>query len=236
MSETDPQPAVPKPIRRYRFTADRVVIGLLVVECLLWLSERFGWLAWHKGYAVLTAVAGVGVAMLVMLVWFSVALLFHRRFQFSIRSLLVLVVVVAVPCTWMAVEMKIARKQREAVEAIRAADGDIVYDWEYFDSHPRTAEEWMEWFTRKPPVPEGFTNWLGDDWFYDIAEVHFPGGWRYTADRCNDDTLRHIRCLTKLKNLKLTMTKVTYDGVKSVQEALPHCKIEWDHHETGAAQ
>ena len=31
-------------------------------RCLLWLSDRFGWLGWHKGYAVLTGVAG-GVAM-----------------------------------------------------------------------------------------------------------------------------------------------------------------------------
>ena len=39
-----------------------------------------------------------------------------RRFQFSLRSLLVLVVVVAVPCSWLAVEMKKAREQKEAVE------------------------------------------------------------------------------------------------------------------------
>ena len=51
---------------------------------------------WHKGYAVLTGVAVVGVAMLLMGVWFAVALVFRRRFQFSIRSLLVLVVIVAI--------------------------------------------------------------------------------------------------------------------------------------------
>jgi hypothetical protein len=33
------------------------MVALLAVEGLLWLSERFGWLAWHKGYAVLAAVA-----------------------------------------------------------------------------------------------------------------------------------------------------------------------------------
>ena len=47
---------LPKP-RWYRLTPDRLLIGLLIVECLLWLSERFGWPTWHKGYAVLTAVA-----------------------------------------------------------------------------------------------------------------------------------------------------------------------------------
>ena len=98
-------------------------------ECLLWLSNWLGWPAWHKGYAVLTCVAVGGVVMLVMLGWFVVALVFRGRFQFSIRSLLALVVVVALPCSWMAVEMKAAREQKAVVEAIRRADGDIVYDW-----------------------------------------------------------------------------------------------------------
>ena len=41
-----------------------------------------------------------------MLLWFLAALIFHRRFQFSILSLLVLVVVVAIPFSWLAVKME----------------------------------------------------------------------------------------------------------------------------------
>ena len=76
-------------VRWFHLTPGRFVLLLLAVEVLLWLSDRFGWLGWHKGYAVLTAVAMVGVGMLLMLVWFVVALVFRRRFQFSLRSLLV---------------------------------------------------------------------------------------------------------------------------------------------------
>ena len=68
--------------RWYRLTPDRVVIGLLVVESMLWLSERFRWLPWHRGYAVLACVAVVSVGMLLMLLWFVAALIFRRRFQF----------------------------------------------------------------------------------------------------------------------------------------------------------
>jgi len=60
--------------RRFHVTPGRFVLALLAVEVLLWLSERFGWLPWHKGYAVLTAVASVGVAMLLVFVWFGSAL------------------------------------------------------------------------------------------------------------------------------------------------------------------
>ena len=58
-------------------------MALLVVEGLLFLSERFQWPAWHKGYAVLIAVASVAVVFVVMLLWFIVALIF--RVPFSIQ-------------------------------------------------------------------------------------------------------------------------------------------------------
>ena len=61
--------------------------------------------------------------------WFLAALLFRLRFQFSIRSLLLLTVVVAIPCSWLAVEREQARKQREAVEAIEKLGGWVAYDY-----------------------------------------------------------------------------------------------------------
>jgi len=76
-------------------------MGLLAVEGLLLLSERFRWFAFNerKGWTVLIAVAAVGLAGLCTLLWFAVALLLRRPFQFSIRSLLVLTVAVAIPCS-----------------------------------------------------------------------------------------------------------------------------------------
>jgi hypothetical protein len=90
-----------------------LILGLLVVECLLWASNWLRWPSWHKGYAVLVTVATVGVALLAMALWFAVALLFHLRFQFSIRSLFVLVVVVALPCGWIRGEIRRAKEQED---------------------------------------------------------------------------------------------------------------------------
>ena len=97
----------------FRVTPDRVVIGLLMVECLLWLSERFQWFEFNYwcGNTVLTAVASVGVVMLLMLLWFVLALVFRWRFQFSIRSLLVLAVAVAITSSWLSWEMRRARDE-----------------------------------------------------------------------------------------------------------------------------
>ena len=113
----------PRPrLRWLRLTPDHVVPGLLALEGLLLLAERFGWFTFdrHKGYAPLVTIAAVGAALLLTLLWFLVAILFRRRFQFSLLSLMLLVVVVAIPCSWLSVEMKAARQQcSAAVEAIR---------------------------------------------------------------------------------------------------------------------
>jgi hypothetical protein len=124
---TNEQPATPKPkLRWFHPTPGRLLIVLLAGEGVLLLSER-----WHpKGWAVLIAVASVIATMVLLPLWFAIALLFRRRFQFSIRSLLVLTVAVAVPCSWLAVVTKRTEEQRQAVEAIRT----IAPKWK--SSHP----------------------------------------------------------------------------------------------------
>jgi Leucine-rich repeat (LRR) protein len=220
--------------RRYRLTPDRLIFGLLAVEGLLWLSDRLGWPVWHRGYAVLATVATVGVAFLAMLLWFAVALIFRWRFQFSLRSLLVLVVVVAIPCSWLAVEMKKATEQREAVEAIAKLGGVEGYDWQFDkDGHhlPNTG----------PPEPTWLLIWLGDDFFAAVVSAQFTDrpitdidlaqlrGFKHLRtldlDRTNitDAGLEHIARLPQLQKLGLEFTQVTEVGLAHIAK-LPQLK------------
>jgi hypothetical protein len=75
-------------VRWFHLTPGRFVIGLLLVEFLLWVSNRFRWLP--KGWPVLIAIATLATVMLAMFLWLAGALIFRWRFQFSIRSLLAL--------------------------------------------------------------------------------------------------------------------------------------------------
>ena len=108
------------------------MLGSLAVTGVLFLSEQFQWFAFnrHKGWTVLIAVAGVGVLVWLSLVWFVAALVLRRRFQFSVRSLLLLAVVVALPFSWLAVAMKHAREQKAMVAAIKKFHGQLIYEWE----------------------------------------------------------------------------------------------------------
>ena len=52
----------------------------------------------------------------------------------------------------------------------------------------------------------------------------FPDGWYQTID--TDAGIQHLKSLTNLKELCVTKTQVTDDGVEKLQQALPNCKVE----------
>jgi hypothetical protein len=82
------------------------LVALLVLEGLMVLSERFRWFGFNeaRGFTVRITIFLVGLALLAMLLWLAVSLVFRLRFQFTIRSLLLLTLVVAVPCSWLTTE------------------------------------------------------------------------------------------------------------------------------------
>ncbi len=208
--------------RWFRVTPDRCVVALLALEAFLLLSAWFHWFAFndHKGWTVVITVAAVGVALLLMSLWFLAALAFRLRFQFSISSLLLLVVVVAVPFSWLATEMKAAKKQGEAVKAVKKAGGWVRYSGYYDDQYdtpplalpPGGATPPRPSATRPPPA--WLRRVLGNDLFTDVAEIHCSslGGPSLT-----DADLEHLEGLTQLKSLDLGGTEITNAGLQHVE-------------------
>ena len=189
MPDTDPRP------RWYRLTPDRLIAAMLLAECLLWLSNWLAWPTWHKGYAVLCVAAAVGLFLFVMFVWFAVSLHFRNRFQFGIRSLLILTVVVAVPCSWLTAEMKQAREQMNIVNGL-----EIECDWQ-FDangihlSHPQ------------PREPGLLRAVLGDGFFDEVVEVN-PR---------NDAQMERLKELPRLQYLSLISAKISDAGLRHLE-------------------
>jgi hypothetical protein len=248
-----PAPPKQKP-RWFHLTPGRLLVVLLVVEAVLLLSERFHWFPFneHKGWTVLIALAAVGVFLLLMLIWFVFALLFRRRFQFSLRSLLVLTVNVAIPFSWLAVEMKRAEEQKAFLETVTFKRYD-------YQRNCTTLSE-----------PAWICNLMGEDFFADVSELMI---WRLYGQGISDTELNYveemsqlkwlmlnditftdaglchvrglsqlellqlrnaqvtdaglecIQGLNQLKELDLRQTQVTDAGIAKLQKALPNCKI-----------
>jgi hypothetical protein len=241
---------MPNPIHTRRFfrpTTAWLIYSLLVVEGLLWLSER----SFPKGWAVLIAVAAVGAAMLVMLAWFVVSLVFRLRFQFSIRSMLVLTVAVAVACSWLGVEMRAAREKRAAVEAINKFGGLACYGIPcgLSDQYMPPDSGWLNdllgdeigWvcFYNNTTVTDGALEnlkglkhvqglILSGTQVTDVGLEHLEGLKQLefldlSGTKVTDAGLDHLRGLEQLSSLGIINTKATYQGAA---KALPNCWID----------
>jgi hypothetical protein len=208
----------PIPKRRwYHPTPASLIYGLLVVEGLLWLSERYRWFCFNecKGWTVLIAVAVVGMAMLVILGWFAASLLFRLRFQFSIRSLLVLVVVVALPFSWLAADMKKVRDQHTMIRRLGGKAPQVV---DYAG----------------PPEPAWLRKLLGKEFFTDVTWLIFHDGKIQDSDLTGlaefdrldilqlesqpitGAGLKHLNGLSQLRELSLTDTQISDAGLEPI--------------------
>ncbi len=237
MSVAEPQAVVPTPSPRWnRLTPDRCLGVLLVAEGLLFLAEQCRWLP--KGWPVLITIAALIVMMLLMLMWFVVALVLRSHFQFGIRSLLVLTVAVAVPFSWLAVEMKKAREQEwvadEIAEIPRVAGQPVVlFDWQF------DASGFVE--DAQPPGPRWLRELLGYHFLSDVvweSSVEFDDAKLehlkgltqlkvliLSGSRVTDAGLQYLTGLGQLQELYLQDTDLTDAGVTKLQQALPNCKI-----------
>ena len=193
----------PEPNRRwFHPTPGILLLVLLAAEGILLLANWFQWIP--KGWAVLIAVASFVATMVLMFLWFIASLIFHWRFQFSIRSLLILTSIVAILSSRLAVEVKKAKKQLQAVEAIRKAGGVVYY---FYDKRDADGNEFVG---EEMPRPVWLQALVGKA---RVCLVNFNDA----AAKISDTDLKHVEELTDLQRLFLENTLVTDTGLMHIE-------------------
>ena len=152
-----------------------------------------------------------------------------RWFQYSLRSLLIFATLFAVACSWFTVKMQQAKKQKECVEAITKAGGEVVYEYENTPNRPQPT---------RPPQPIWLRNLLGDDFFNRIAGVNvatdaemvslkeFPKlQFLIAGTKITDGGMENVRGLSELQILSIAGTEVTDNGVKCLEGLTKLTKI-----------
>lgn len=117
----------------------------------------------------------------------------HKRrwFQYSIRSLMLVTLVIACVLGYISNE---ARKQRNAVAWVKEMGGDVEYDY-LFEANGDAIPN------AEPPGPDWLREWIGIDYFSDVAVV-------YIYENQVDD-LSPLKDLTNLERLLLKNSPVS---------------------------
>lgn len=137
----------------------------------------------------------------------------RRWFQFSLRTLLVFVLLVGIGMSWFAVKVRQAREQKEVVEAISQAGGSVLYDWVYsYDYDPNEIP--------KPPGPIILRKLFGDDFLDTVVEVEIQCGDPVTgtAPPLPTGFLDHLEQLPELRTLLLDDAEISADDMRRISE------------------
>jgi hypothetical protein len=129
----------------------------------------------------------------------------RRWFQFSVRALLVFVTLCAIPCSWIAVKLQQARRQREGVAAIEKLGGTVLYDWQ-------TELDAKGQYNNQRPGPKWLRTVLGDDFFQSVYAVDL------TDTRVRDKDLGKLKGWSKLEELQIDGTRVTDAGLEHLKD------------------
>ena len=131
-----------------------------------------------------------------------------RWFQFSLRTLLVVVTLCAIPCSWLAVKLRQARRERAAATAIEKLGGQV---------------EWS-----KPSGPAWLRSFVGDDSFKTVKGVDVwgseeaPPGMGLAKGTRSEDTdaaLQNLTVMNQLQRLYLNGSHITDAGLGNLKES-----------------
>ncbi len=172
----------------------------------------------------------------------------HKRrwYQYSLRSLFLLVTLCAIPCSWLAVKIERGKRQKAAVASLKAKGFTITYDYE-IDANGQPVSN------ATPNVPQWLRSWLGDDCFATVVGVKTSyiflvseGGFNSSCGVTDDDlrplidlphvkflgldgaqigdsALKRIRSLSELQRFSLESTKITDSGLVELK-SLPNLR------------
>src|SRR5262249_38890266 len=119
------------------------------------------------------------------------------QLRLSVRALMVLILVVGGGLGWF---IRRATVQRDAVKAITAAGGNVVYDFQ------QNAARFSPSATPPAPGPKWLVGLLGVDFFADVTSVTI-------RTPQTDAILAHVGRLRRLERLDARSTRVTDAGL-----------------------
>lgn len=209
MATESTEQVAPRRPRWYGPTPAKFLLALLCIQGVLFLSGQYRWFAFNerKGYTVLITVAATAIGLLFLVGLVLASRLFKSKVQFSLVTLLLVVVVMGLPCAWLAREIESARQQRALLEThsstITPVYGDQSgYSAKRYAVHPK-AHDWV-------------ISVMGQDFVDDVCEV--------ACSSTDHSELEVLKALPQLRCVWLAGKPVTGAQLQHLQR-LKHLQL-----------
>jgi hypothetical protein len=134
----------------------------------------------------------------------------RRHFRFSLRSILIVVAIMAIFFAYLSVQIKRAKEQKAGVEAIQRLGGWVHYDFDYDGTQRiKNAKSW---------VPDWILKRVGIDLFHNVVEINMfyndDGPKRLNNENVTDEIKNHLDKFPNLKLLYVVKTQATDDLIE----------------------
>ena len=153
----------------------------------------------------------------------------RRWYQFSLRTLLLFVLLCAIPCSWLSVELRKFERHRQAYKQLETDFYTTSAD--EFPSHIRWLHKLLgheESYDLGMLVFNNFAT-IDDNTLATVAQFdNLDQLWLNGDITITDAGLEHLKRLKQLRDLSLGDARVSPGAVKKLREALPECKISWE--------
>jgi len=166
----------------------------------------------------------------------------RKWFQFSLRSFLIVVLIIAAALGWVVKRSVQARNENPFAKHLENLGGIAVYDYELGDNGTGFIAHFS--IHRDAPGPRWLRSLLGETFFTDL--VGFDGialsdddladlcqfrklktvGF-YQNKKVTDQGLAYLEQISTLRSIDLRGTGVSQDGIKRLQAALPEAGIAY---------
>ncbi len=167
----------------------------------------------------------------------------RRWLQFSLRTLLIVVTLLAVACGWLRGKIEAKRRERTAVSLIKRVGGTV-----YFDIQRTGAARSWQALRAEPFGPAWLRSLLGENFF---SEIEFVGLVPRTeaddaaldsalqsleqmprlqflylrGNQFGDERIESLANLSQLKGIELDRTTASEQAVLMLRTALPNCTV-----------
>jgi Leucine Rich repeats (2 copies)/Leucine Rich repeat len=140
-----------------------------------------------------------------------------HRLRVSVRTLMILVLVLGGGLGWLAYLARQAQIQRVAVTAVRKVGGSVLYDWQFESGKVRVKPGTNIISDEVPRWPKWMVDRLGVDAFGFVTDVSFrPSAMSPSSDQI-DEALAQVGNLRRLKHLTLVLTPVNDAGLACLE-------------------